>query len=365
MDASQPTLTLFSFGFGSHRAHPPIIEKSPEGHFSLVLTFSKEYPVLNKFSQVFSPSPPSPPDEPHVSRLPLDLVLSSCSKEASRAAHHDVAGAPMPWDGSNLTPFPPSSGAPSTHADVKPSALPTDEAASSRARPVRVDYSTLLEDAPNAHQARYSVVKGLVEDGLVFVTGMPTDVKGSQPDPRQADSPELARLATMFGEIRNTFYGMLWDVRSLPSSLSRNIAYTNVDLGLHMDLLYFQNPPRFQFLHMLRNQVKGGQSIFVDSYKVAEHLWTTDPDAWRILSSVSISRSKVGLPLRPLTCTDASLVLARSPSPITIRTTDDTTCIAIRSSSDPRDQAARWDPHSRHRRPAAMTVRGQCRGWQR
>lgn len=88
------------------------------------------------------------------------------------------------------------------------------------------------------------------------------------------------------GEIRHTFYGPLWDVRSLGSS-SRNIAYTNVDLGLHMDLCYFQNPPRFQFLHMLTNKVKGGESIFVDSYKVAEKMWLDHRDEWEVLTRVS------------------------------------------------------------------------------
>lgn len=79
--------------------------------------------------------------------------------------------------------------------------------------------------------------------------------------------------------------GCFGPVRSLASS--RNIAYTNLDLGLHMDLLYFQNPPRFQFLHMLRNQVRGGASIFVDSFKVAQRMWDEDRKMWEALAKVS------------------------------------------------------------------------------
>jgi alpha-ketoglutarate-dependent taurine dioxygenase len=55
-----------------------------------------------------------------------------------------------------------------------------------------------------------------------------------------------------------------------------------------MDLCYFQNPPRFQFLHMLRNKVKGGQSIFVDSFKVAEEMWINHRPLWHILTEVPV-----------------------------------------------------------------------------
>ena len=46
---------------------------------------------------------------------------------------------------------------------------------------------------------------------------------------------ELRALAAAFGRIRYTFYGHVWNVRNIKES--RNIAYTNLDLGLHMDLL--------------------------------------------------------------------------------------------------------------------------------
>lgn len=68
----------------------------------------------------------------------------------------------------------------------------------------------------------------LAQYGILFVRGVPH---------RETDNEtcELRRLAERFGEIRPTFYGVLWDVVNLRES--RNIAYTNLDLGLHMDLL--------------------------------------------------------------------------------------------------------------------------------
>jgi gamma-butyrobetaine dioxygenase len=68
----------------------------------------------------------------------------------------------------------------------------------------------------------------LAQYGILFVRGVPHRETTNE-------TCELRRLAERFGEIRPTFYGVLWDVVNLRES--RNIAYTNLDLGLHMDLL--------------------------------------------------------------------------------------------------------------------------------
>lgn len=266
---------------------PPRLEQRQDGQLQLVLTYSVDAPVLNAFSTTFSPQPAQPPQEPHVSHVPLELILAHASEEQYREHHMDPAGAARPWDASGLTSFPSPSPPPggARTADVSPKPL---DIAAAQARPARVDWASIIDGAPQATQGRWSLASGLVEDGLAFVTGLPTAVKGGEMSPGP-NSPELARLADLLGEIRHTFYGPLWNVRSLPSAVSKNIAYTNVDLGLHMDLLYFQNPPRFQFLHMLRNQVKGGASIFTDAYKIAERMWEEDREAWHLLTQVPVA----------------------------------------------------------------------------
>ena len=65
--------------------------------------------------------------------------------------------------------------------------------------------------------------------GLLFVTDVPTQDRDNR-------TCELRHLASLFGEIRETFYGELWDVKNVRNS--RNIAYTNLGLDLPMDLLY-------------------------------------------------------------------------------------------------------------------------------
>lgn len=75
------------------------------------------------------------------------------------------------------------------------------------------------------------LVKGITQlarYGLLFVTGVPNQETSNE-------RCELKKLAEIFGEIRPTFYGLLWDVMNVKES--KNIAYTNLDLGLHMDLL--------------------------------------------------------------------------------------------------------------------------------
>ncbi|KAK8844663.1 hypothetical protein IAR55_006512 [Kwoniella newhampshirensis] len=104
------------------------------------------------------------------------------------------------------------------------------------------------------------VLEQLQVYGIVVIEGVPTN-------PTSDQDCMLRKVVGLIGEIRNTFYGETWDVKSVKQS--KNVAYTDQDLGLHMDLLYFSSPPRFQALHCLRNRVNGGMSYFVDSFRVA------------------------------------------------------------------------------------------------
>ncbi|WWC57711.1 uncharacterized protein I303_100245 [Kwoniella dejecticola CBS 10117] len=128
----------------------------------------------------------------------------------------------------------------------------------------RISYESL---AIRYQRANPLVMLKLLEQlqtyGLVVIEGVPTS-------PTDDDNCFLRKVISSIGEIRNTFYGETWDVKSMPQS--KNVAYTNLDLGLHMDLLYFSSPPRIQALHCLRNRVHGGSSYFVDSFKVASDL---------------------------------------------------------------------------------------------
>lgn len=83
------------------------------------------------------------------------------------------------------------------------------------------------------------------------------------------------------------FLGLTWDVKSIPDA--KNIAYTSLKLGLHMDLLYFECPPGLQFLHSLKNSVIGGESIFLDSFKAIQVLKNQFPQYYNDLTQIPIT----------------------------------------------------------------------------
>ena len=86
-----------------------------------------------------------------------------------------------------------------------------------------IPYESLQTDS-----GRLAAMTQLQRDGLVFIQGVPNAETSNE-------TCELRRVAEAFGEIRHSFYGPLWDVKIATNS--RNIAYTNLELGLHMDLL--------------------------------------------------------------------------------------------------------------------------------
>ncbi|KAJ9094703.1 hypothetical protein QFC21_005860 [Naganishia friedmannii] len=171
-----------------------------------------------------------------------------------------------------------------THAILRPTEWPT-RAALLASPTLRIAYSDFLTSRATQH----AFLAQLTQYGLVLLSHVPTEKT------TDADC-ELRRAMAVVGELRNTFYGATWDVRALREEESRNIAYTDVDLGFHQDLCaapppppralsYFENPPRFQALHCLRNNVHGGSSYFTDSFAALRHMLTHHPDEYAVLKS--------------------------------------------------------------------------------
>lgn len=99
--------------------------------------------------------------------------------------------------------------------------------------------------------------------GLIFIRGVPANPKA------------VEKLGERVGNLRDTFYGRTWDVKSVPQA--KNVAYTHQFLGMHMDLLYMSNPPGFQLLHCLQNSCEGGSSLFSDGFHAARSLRKHSP----------------------------------------------------------------------------------------
>jgi gamma-butyrobetaine dioxygenase len=88
-------------------------------------------------------------------------------------------------------------------------------------------------------------------------------------------------LATLFGYVRETNYGYLFDVRAEvdPS----NLAYTNLELQAHTDNPYRDPAPGLQILHCVSNTVEGGGSVLVDGFEAAARLKAEDLRGFELL----------------------------------------------------------------------------------
>lgn len=135
-----------------------------------------------------------------------------------------------------------------------------------------IDYSVFANTADGLNTA----LMRIRDYGLCFLRNVPI---GNQ--------KQVELVAKRIGIIKDTFYGMSWDVKSVPDS--KNIAYTSLQLGLHMDLMYFESPPGLQFLHCLENTVTGGESFFLDVFKAVEILKVESPEHYEILQRVPVT----------------------------------------------------------------------------
>lgn len=96
----------------------------------------------------------------------------------------------------------------------------------------------------------------------------------------------VLEVASAFGRVRDTNFGRLFDVRSVPDS--NDLAYRPIPLGPHTDNPYRQPVPGIQLLHCLVNETTGGLSTLVDAIAVTDQLRAEDPDGFRMLVEVPV-----------------------------------------------------------------------------
>jgi gamma-butyrobetaine hydroxylase len=96
------------------------------------------------------------------------------------------------------------------------------------------------------------------------------------------ETGEVVRVAELFGYVRETNYGRLFDVKAVVSP--NNLAYTGLALGPHTDNTYRDPVPTLQLLHCLASSAAGGESTLVDGLAVAEALRTDAPEKLELLA---------------------------------------------------------------------------------
>ncbi|CAH1791212.1 unnamed protein product [Owenia fusiformis] len=140
-----------------------------------------------------------------------------------------------------------------------------------------VDYFDIMDN----RDAQWQYLKNLNEDGICLVKNVPTVDK------------TVKKVAEVIAPIQGTIYGETFDVVTTDKPI--NAAYSTVGLQYHMDLVYYESPPGLQFLHCLRNDpcVKGGESIFLDIFHIAEEMRQLYPEKFEVLCRVPATFQKI------------------------------------------------------------------------
>lgn len=115
----------------------------------------------------------------------------------------------------------------------------------------------------------------LQRDGFVVIEGAPTDEDSAR------------ALFGHFGYIRETIFGGLW---SLSAELHdhEDTAYTTQYLEPHTDSTYCHDAPGLQCFLCQEFDGKGGESVLVDGFALAEELRAEQPELFRVLCEVSV-----------------------------------------------------------------------------
>lgn len=106
--------------------------------------------------------------------------------------------------------------------------------------------------------------------GFAVLTGVPTE------------PGTLVEVARLFGHVRETNYGLWFEVRAEPDPI--NLAYTPMGLSVHTDNPYRDPVPGLQLLHCLVAEADGGESVVVDGFQAARLLKGEAPAAFDLLT---------------------------------------------------------------------------------
>jgi gamma-butyrobetaine dioxygenase len=138
------------------------------------------------------------------------------------------------------------------------------------AAPPRVTWHAARHD-PLAFKAWLG---GVRRYGFAIMTGAPA-VPGT-----------VAEVAELFGFVRETNYGRIFDVRAEVNPT--NLAFTGLALQVHTDNPYRDPVPTLQLLHCLASDAEGGASTVVDGFRAVEILRAEAPDAFELLAGHSV-----------------------------------------------------------------------------
>ena len=136
---------------------------------------------------------------------------------------------------------------------------------------VIADHGDLAGDDVASQRELLRWLRGVAAMGCGVMTGVPTD------------DGEVARVAELFGFVRQTNYGRFFDVRTQVDPT--NLANTSLGLPPHTDNPYRDPVPTMQLLHCHQTSASGGNNVLVDGWRVANEVRSLDPKGFHQLTT--------------------------------------------------------------------------------
>jgi alpha-ketoglutarate-dependent taurine dioxygenase/DUF971 family protein len=133
------------------------------------------------------------------------------------------------------------------------------------------DYAQVVDD----ESTRLQMFQRIADYGFVIINDVPVNQN------------QIERLAAVFGFIRQTHYGRIFDLISTPQQ--RILAQTAHAIRPHNDELFRDPIPGLFMMHSLQaSDCGGGASILVDGFKAADNLRTRNREMFDLLCEVPI-----------------------------------------------------------------------------
>jgi len=140
---------------------------------------------------------------------------------------------------------------------------------------IYIDFETI-----QSKQGYKDFLEKLYQYGFAVITNCKTEI-GS-----------VEYIANKIGYVRNSIFGDLWSFES--NENKADSAYTQEELRPHTDATYSNDAPGLQLLLCCKYIAKGGHSIMVDGFKIAEIIKKENKEIFEILSTINVKGNYIG-----------------------------------------------------------------------
>ena len=141
--------------------------------------------------------------------------------------------------------------------------------------PEPIAYAEIDAEAGPGSRGLRRCLEQLQRDGYAVIDGVPRDEETAR------------RLFSRFGYIRETIFGGLWSL-SAEMSDHDDTAYSTQYLEPHTDATYSHDAPGLQCFLCLEFDGRGGESLLVDGFALAEEMRAEQPELFQVLCEVSV-----------------------------------------------------------------------------